>query len=56
MIIIINKLYFHSKHFCENCVTGSNLGEEMRPDALTTTLSHGEREKGVKHSRHPARV
>ena len=27
MIIIINKLQIHGKRFCENCVTGSNLGD-----------------------------
>ena len=39
MIIIINKLQIHGKRFCENCVTGSNLGEREKG----TYLSPGKR-------------
>ena len=47
MIIIINKLQIYGKRFCEKRVRGSNLGGEVRFDALTPALSHREREKGT---------
>ena len=47
MIIIINKLQFHGKRFCENNVTGSNFGGRCGLMPSPFSLSHGEREKGT---------
>ena len=49
MIIIINKLQIHGKRFCENCVTGSNLGERcgLMPSPRPSPTGRGRRARTV---------
>ncbi|EFC57285.1 hypothetical protein ENTCAN_05799 [Enterobacter cancerogenus ATCC 35316] len=49
MIIIINKLQIHGKRFCENIVTGSNLGWEEGWCGLVPSPRPSPKGRGRKH-------